>query len=93
MWIRVHNPCNNLTDGDQLREAKVPDVLPADLPIRPGALSMCAGDFVEVYGAPDQIGQWDAVVTCFFIDTAHNILEYMEIISNCLREGGFWINL
>jgi hypothetical protein len=32
---------------------------------------MVAGDFVEVYGAsPAEVGAWDAVVTCFFIDTS-----------------------
>jgi carnosine N-methyltransferase len=51
-------------------------------------MSMCAGDFVEVYGAPDQAGQWDAVATCFFIDTAHNVVEYLEIIARCLKPGG-----
>ncbi|XP_047147087.1 carnosine N-methyltransferase-like [Vigna umbellata] len=38
-------------------------------------------------------GAWDAVVTCFFIDTAHNIVEYIEIISKILKDGGVWINL
>ena len=33
-------------------------------------------------------GVWDAVVTCFFIDTAHNIVEYIEIISRILKDGG-----
>ena len=32
-----------------------------------------SGDFEEIYGSPDEsnehIGQWDAIVTCFFIDT------------------------
>ncbi|KAK8639328.1 hypothetical protein V6N13_137715 [Hibiscus sabdariffa] len=54
--------------------------------------SMCGGDFVEVYNDSSQIGFWDAVVTCFFIDTAHNIIEYIEIISRILKEGGVWIN-
>ena len=31
------------------------------------------GDFEEIYGSPNEdnehIGQWDAIVTCFFIDT------------------------
>jgi radical SAM superfamily enzyme with C-terminal helix-hairpin-helix motif len=34
-------------------------------------------------------GSFDAVVTCFFIDTAHNILEYLEVIHRCEeRKGG-----
>ena len=41
---------------------------------------------------PEQVGQWDAVATCFFIDTAHNVVEYLEIISRCLRPGGVWVN-
>jgi hypothetical protein len=38
-----------------LREVRIPDVAPAERPIRPGCLSMCAGDFVEVYSKPDQV--------------------------------------
>jgi len=38
-----------------LREVRVPDMAPAERPIRPGCLSMCAGDFVEVYSKPDQV--------------------------------------
>lgn len=33
-------------------------------------------------------GAWDSVVTCFFLDTAHNIVEYIEIISKILKQGG-----
>lgn len=33
-------------------------------------------------------GAWDAVVTCFFLDTAHNIVEYIEVISRILKDGG-----
>jgi len=89
----VLNSCNHLTDAHQLAGMKVPDILPSDLPIRFNGLSMCAGDFVEVYSAPEQKEAWDAVVTCFFIDTAHNVLQYLEIISNILTEGGYWINM
>ena len=63
----------------------MPDVHPAELVQRPGLLSMCAGDFVEVYSAPDQAGAFDCVATCFFLDTAHNILQYMQIISHILK--------
>ena len=36
---------------------------------------------------------WDCVVTCFFIDTAHNVADYIEVIAKALKEGGTWINL
>jgi carnosine N-methyltransferase len=35
---------------------------------------------------------WDCVVTCFFLDTAKNVIEYIEIIKNILKPGGIWIN-
>ncbi|GLC38668.1 hypothetical protein PLESTB_000458200 [Pleodorina starrii] len=90
-WL--HSNCNHLTDADQLRPVAVPDVVPGEVVAGPGLLSMCAGDFVEVYSAPDMRGLFDCVVTCFFIDTAHNVLRYLEVISHCLAPGGTWINL
>lgn len=89
-WI--HSNCNNLSDRDQLRPIYFPDLHPGSAGITEG-FSMCAGDFVEVYSDPSQSGTWDAVATCFFIDTAHNVVEYIEIISNILKDGGVWINL
>jgi carnosine N-methyltransferase len=49
---------------------------------------MCGGDFVEVYNESSHAGMWDAVVTCFFIDTAHNVIEYIQTISKILKDGG-----
>jgi hypothetical protein len=31
-------------------------------------------------------------VTCFFIDTANNILEYVRLLNYLLKPGGSWIN-
>ncbi|KAG2712609.1 hypothetical protein I3760_04G135100 [Carya illinoinensis] len=88
----VHSNCNSLSDSDQLRPVLIPDIHPASAGITEG-FSMCGGDFVEVYSDPSQVGVWDVVVTCFFIDTAHNIIEYIEIISRILKDGGVWINM
>lgn len=82
--------CNNATTADQLRAARVPHVPPNSLP--PSAhMSMCAGDFLEVYR--DGFGTWDAVVSLFFIDTAHDVSRYIQRIWDLLCEGGVWINL
>ncbi len=35
---------------------------------------------------------WHSVVTCFFIDTAHNVCEYVECINKILKVGGLWVN-
>ena len=29
----------------------------------------------------------------FFIDTAHNIIQYLETIFHILKPGGYWINM
>ncbi|XP_020258271.1 carnosine N-methyltransferase-like [Asparagus officinalis] len=89
-WI--HSNCNSLSDDDQLRPVSFPDIHPASAGITEG-FSMCGGDFVEVYSDESQEASWDVVVTCFFLDTAHNIVEYIEIISKILKDGGVWINL
>ena len=90
----VHQTCNVINDDDQTRAVTIPDIAPGELAchISQGLLSMCAGDFIEVYREPDQLGQYDAVATCFFIDTAKNVLEYIEVIHGMLRPGGVWIN-
>lgn len=36
---------------------------------------------------------YDCVVTCFFIDTAPVVFEYIDVIYRVLKPGGFWINL
>ena len=59
------------------------------------------GDFEEIYGGPDEdnkhINQWDAIVTCFFIDTVcrsprsylsrfiYDLIEQAKNIVNYLR--------
>jgi carnosine N-methyltransferase len=37
-------------------------------------------------------GTYDALVSHFFIDTATNILSYLETIHAMLKPGGVWIN-
>ncbi|KAL8203279.1 UNVERIFIED_CONTAM: Carnosine N-methyltransferase [Gekko kuhli] len=57
----------------------------------PGAnFSMTAGDFQEIYC---EHNIWDCIATCFFIDTAHNVVDYIDTIWKILKPGGIWINL
>lgn len=77
-----------------LRKLQIPDVSPRSFfadASRTHDFSMCAGEFLEVYA--DQTANWDAIVTCFFIDTAPNVIEYIEAFYRLLRPGGVWINL
>lgn len=94
------NTCNLVNRADQFAEVLIPDLCASEAiealrekNLSFGELSMVAGDFTEVYAKPSQHKTWSAVATCFFIDTAHNIVEYMEIIYNLLAPGGYWVNV
>lgn len=88
-WIdRVSNVVNL---NDVLEPVMIPDVSPVDLMNSAPALpsendlpqaepdfmrfTMAAGNFVELYGGEGQAGIWDAIVTCFFLDTAPIVME------------------
>lgn len=86
----IHDFSNVLTVNDVFRSIKIPDCCPS-LVLNPDAeFSMVAGEFIEVYSK--QLETWDCVVTCFFMDTANNIIQYIETIYNTLKPGGYWIN-
>ncbi|XP_066473888.1 carnosine N-methyltransferase [Tiliqua scincoides] len=86
-WI--HQFSNNKRSVDQIQPVYFPDVDPHSLP--PGAnFSMTAGDFQEIYS---ECNIWDCIATCFFIDTAHNVIDYIDTIWKILKPGGIWINL
>mmetsp|Transcript_135941 Transcript_135941/g.378883 ORF Transcript_135941/g.378883 Transcript_135941/m.378883 type:complete len:401 (-) Transcript_135941:180-1382(-) len=82
---------NRHSKNDHLRAVKIPDLCPrAALPAH-AQLSMAAGEFIEVY--KDNFGTWDAVATCFFLDTAKNVFLYIRTIAQMIRSGGIWTNL
>lgn len=77
--------------SDPLKSCRFPDVSAYQNPPK-GEMNMIAGDFVQVYGNPSQHEAWDCVCSCFFIDCANNIVEFLEIIYKILRPGGIFIN-
>lgn len=92
--------CNLLNRSDQFAEVLIPDLCLSQAIVelerqnlQIGGLSMVAGDFTEVYSKERQKKQYSAVATCFFIDTAQNIIEYLEIIYEILQPGGYWVNV
>ncbi|KXS17597.1 N2227-domain-containing protein [Gonapodya prolifera JEL478] len=88
----VHSFSHAPTAADTLAAVHVPDEVPGNLPAGVD-FSMVAGDFIDIYGGVKERGQWDCVVTCFFLDTARNVCQYMDVIHSCLVPGGVWINL
>ncbi|KFW10771.1 UPF0586 protein C9orf41, partial [Eurypyga helias] len=86
-WI--HQFSNNRRSADQIRPIYFPDVDPHSLPSGSN-FSMTAGDFQEIYS---ESNTWDCIATCFFIDTAHNVIDYIDTIWKILKPGGIWINV
>ena len=56
-----------------------------------GKLNIIPGDFILSF--KDKNNYYDSVITSFFIDTANNIIQFIEIIFNILKKGGIWINI
>lgn len=72
----VHQYVNNFNRDDQVRSIMFPDPSPTvQRPI--GLMNMVAGDFLQVY---QEENVWDCVATCFFIDCANNIIDFIETI-------------
>ncbi|CAG4963596.1 unnamed protein product [Colias eurytheme] len=84
-WL--HQYVNHMTSEHQATAATFPDVPPA---CHHSHFSIAAGDFLKVYTETDE---WDCVATCFFIDCAPNVIEFIERIYAILQPGGIWINL
>ena len=93
---------NVLGREHQLQKVKVPDVHPGNAledvfghatSNAADRMSMTAADFVVLYGIEEHKNTFNAVVTVYFIDTAPNLIRYIETIRNCLQDGGLWINL
>jgi hypothetical protein len=61
------------------------------------SLSYTVGDFVgtqDDFYYLQRLGSFDAIVTCFFIDTAHNIYEYLGMLEVLLKpKVGIWVNV
>ncbi|KAI5808498.1 N2227-like protein-domain-containing protein [Peziza echinospora] len=82
------------SDGDDAEEEEQEedyDETSSDIPA--ARFSMVAGDFTDSYSGPESAGEFDVVATVFFIDTAGDVVEYLERIFYVLKAGGRWINL
>lgn len=83
----LHDGANRLEPTDQIRPVLLPDVAPFTICNGPGEPrcnrgcrrpSTSCAEFVSEYQRAEHREQWDAVVTCFFLDTAKNPLDYIR---------------
>ena len=95
----AHSFSNHRTRANHLRSYPVPDIYPAAVLAQrkglaaEGTMSMCAADFLCGYSDDDHESVYDAVASVFFLDTAPNLVRYLEVIKHCLRPGGVLINI
>ncbi|KAI0443547.1 N2227-like protein-domain-containing protein [Xylaria telfairii] len=97
-WI--HSFSNHRSRANQFTSYSIPDIHPqqtlADTTAAGGhigTMEMCAADFLCLYGDTAHKGAYDAVAAVFFLDTAPNLIRYLEVIQHCLRPGGVLINV
>ncbi|KAK9449483.1 N2227-like protein-domain-containing protein [Limtongia smithiae] len=82
----IHTFSYQTSGAEQLRTVKFPDISPK---YDPTTLHLSFGDFMRLSG-PEH--QYNAVVTLFFIDTAEDVISYIEAIYRLIVPGGLWIN-
>lgn len=75
---------HHATTSDMFRGLSIPFSLP-----NPSVL-LVEGDFNSAFNG--QEGQFDILVTHFFIDTARNLMAYFDTIHRLLKPGGKWVN-
>jgi len=101
-WIgSTKNICKSLHPA---RQMLIPDVDPAEMLARnksslvgsitedSPSFSMGMGEFASTYRKPSEHGAWAGVISCFFLDTAPSIIEYMQVVYDLLSENGVFIN-
>ncbi|GJJ08527.1 hypothetical protein Clacol_002745 [Clathrus columnatus] len=73
------------SNSSLFREVRFPDVLPTLSPS--SFLQHAETDFLNLEG------EYDYVITHFFIDTSNNIISTIQKIHSLLKPGGTWINV
>jgi carnosine N-methyltransferase len=64
-----------------------------DQPLNASNVLLVEGDFTTVFNSVRPKPQFDVIVTYFFIDTARNLMGYLDTIQTYLKPGGRWVNL
>lgn len=88
----AHVFTENWSHDQQYVEIQVPSPLPVE--VSGNSIVLMPGDFAKTYqsGGPGH-RRFDAIVTCFFVDTMVDIVELFEVLDGLLVEGGVWVNI
>ena len=86
----IHNFNNIYKEDDPFKNISIPDEdISNELINNCGEVNIIPGDFLSSF---NELNYWDCVITSFFIDTANNIVEFIEKIYKILKKNGIWIN-
>ncbi|KAJ4156115.1 hypothetical protein LMH87_001328 [Akanthomyces muscarius] len=77
---------HHITESDMIRPIRFPDAN-----LDKAEVLLVEGDFTTVFN--HEAGSYDVLLTYFFIDTARNLMTYLDTITKLLKPGGYWINL
>jgi carnosine N-methyltransferase len=85
---------NEVDSNRRYDEIHFPDISISNSTTSTGSLSYTIGDLVgPYYQSKSHAHSFGAVITCFFIDTATNIYEYLQMMQHLIRPGGLWVNV
>lgn len=76
---------HHATNDDMFRGVSFPDAR-----VNASSVLLVEGDFVTEFKG--RRGEYDTVITHFFIDTARNVMSYLDTIHAALKPGGYWVN-
>ncbi|KAK8121357.1 hypothetical protein PG999_005477 [Apiospora kogelbergensis] len=84
---------HHATTTDLQRPIVFPSPESASLLNDPSRVLLVEGDFTTVFSSSSSSGSYDVIITYFFLDTARNLLSYLDTVFRLLRPGGHWLNL
>lgn len=89
-WI---DQASNLRDANNVYSSvRFPDIVVDDGVLQQN-IHIVAGEFVRIYyNQPQYKHKFDAVVFCFFLDTASNLCEYLRVLRYILKPGGIFMS-
>lgn len=85
-YIKVNDHINYFSHLLHISDLTRP-VTFSDVPVKPLSVLHVEGDSTSVFPSPEYDNTCDAVVTLFFLDTARNLIAYLETIQRVLEKG------
>ncbi|GMM34533.1 S-adenosylmethionine-dependent methyltransferase [Saccharomycopsis crataegensis] len=88
--LHQENPQLNVENLMSITTGSFVDIYGPNTKIQQSNFYSISNDSIRI--REENKSRFDSVVTCFFLDTAINIIEYLYSIHNTLKPGGHWIN-